>query len=62
MDAKCTHGYKLRLYKLGLDSDRNTAGDILMATVPQPTVVVTYKAYVLVFSTADSESMLRHSH
>jgi hypothetical protein len=45
---------------LGLNPDRDTAGDILKATGPEPTVPETYRAYVQVFSEADSKFMPCH--
>jgi hypothetical protein len=55
-----THGYELHLHKLGLDPDRNPAGDVLMATGPEPTVPKPYRAYTQVFSEAHSEPMPSH--
>ncbi len=57
MHAKRTHDYKLNLPKLGLDLDLNMAGDILIATRPEPTVPEPYRAHEMVFIKADSESM-----
>jgi hypothetical protein len=54
------HSYELHLYELALNPDCNTAGDIFMATVPEPTVPEPYRAYMQVFSEADSESVPSH--
>ncbi len=56
MRAERTQGYELHLREL----DRNPAGDVLMATGPEPTVLEPYRAYAQVFSEADSESMPSH--
>jgi hypothetical protein len=56
MRAVRTQGYELHLHKL----DRDPAGDVLMATGPEPTVPEPYRAYAQVFSEADSESMPSH--
>ncbi len=58
MRAERTQGYEFDLTDLDLDCD--AAGDILMATGPEPTVPDAYKAYARVFSEADSESMPSH--
>ncbi len=55
MRAEYTQEYEFNL--TNLDLDRNTAGVVLMATAPEPTVPEAYKAYVQVVSEADSESM-----
>jgi hypothetical protein len=60
MRTERTHSYKLHLQKLGLDPDRDPAGDVLMATRPEPTVPEPYRGYTQVFSEADSESMPSH--
>jgi pyruvate/2-oxoglutarate dehydrogenase complex dihydrolipoamide dehydrogenase (E3) component len=54
------HGYELHLYKFGLHSDRNSAGDVLKATGSEPTVPEPYGAYTQVFLKIDSESMPSH--
>jgi hypothetical protein len=59
MRAACTQGYDFHLTNLDLDHDG--AGDVLMATGPEPTVPDAYKAYGHVFSEADSESISSHS-
>jgi hypothetical protein len=51
------HSYKLHLHKLGLDPDRNSAGDVRMATGPELTIPVFYMAYAQVLLEAYSESM-----
>ncbi len=58
MRAECTQGYEFHLTDLDLDCD--LAGDVLMATGPEPTVPDAYEAYARVFSEADSESMPTH--
>jgi hypothetical protein len=58
MHAERTQGYEFHF--TDLDLDRDTAGDVLMATGPEPTDPDAYKAYVRVFSEADSESMPNH--
>jgi hypothetical protein len=58
MCAKRTQGYEFHL--TDLDLDRNAAGDVLMATGPEPTVLDAYKAYARVFLEANSESMPSH--
>jgi hypothetical protein len=57
MCAEHTQGYKLHLYEI----DHDLAGDVLMATGPERTVLGRYRSYVQVFSEADSESMPSHS-
>jgi hypothetical protein len=52
MCAEHTQGYEFNL--TDLDLDRNMAGVVLMATAPEPTLPDAYKAYVQVFSEADS--------
>ncbi len=54
--AERMQGYKLHLHEI----DREPAGDVLMATGPERTVPDPYRAYVQVFSEADSESMPSH--
>jgi hypothetical protein len=56
MRAERTQGYELHLHEL----DRDTAGDVLMATRPEPTILEPYRAYGQVFSEADLESMPSH--
>ncbi len=56
--AKSGHGYEWHL--ADLDLDRDMAGDVLMATRPEPTVPEAYEAYARVFSEVDSESMPNH--
>jgi hypothetical protein len=56
MCAERTQGYELHLHEI----DRDLAGDVLMATGPEPTVPEPYRAYAQVFSEADSESMPSH--
>ncbi len=41
-----TRGYELHLHELGLDPDRDTAGDVLMAIGPEPIVLKPSRAYV----------------
>jgi hypothetical protein len=53
---------ELHLHKLGLDQESNTARDVFIATSLEPTVPELYRAYVLVFSEADLESMPSHYH
>jgi hypothetical protein len=60
MYAEHTQGYELHLHKLGVDPDRDTAREVIMATWPEPTVPQPYRAYVQVFLEADSESMPSH--
>jgi hypothetical protein len=55
--AERTHSYELHLHELGLDSDCDPAGDVLMATGPEPTVPESYGAYAQIILEADSESM-----
>jgi hypothetical protein len=56
MRSERTQGYELHLHEL----DRDPAGDVLMATGPEPTVPEPYRAYAQLFSEADSESMPSH--
>jgi hypothetical protein len=55
------HDYELHLHELAPHPDRTTAGDILMATGPEFTVSEPYRAYMQVFSEADSQSKPSHS-
>jgi hypothetical protein len=61
MRAEHTDSYELHLHKLGLYPDYKIAGDILIATGPEPTVPKPYRAYAQEFSKADSEYMPSHS-
>jgi hypothetical protein len=60
MHVERTHGYEVHLDKLGLNTDRDPAGGVLMATGPELTVPEPYRAYAQVFLEADSESMPSH--
>jgi hypothetical protein len=53
-------GHRYELHLADLDLDRDTAGDIFMATGPEPTVPEAYETYARVFSEVDSESMPNH--
>jgi hypothetical protein len=60
MRTECTHGYELHYYKLGPHPDCNMAGDVFMATRPEPTVQEPHRVFMQVDSEADSESMPSH--
>jgi hypothetical protein len=61
MRAERTLTYELHLTDFSPEIGRASAGDVLMATGPEPTVPETYRAYAGVFSEADSELMPSHS-
>ncbi len=60
MHAERTQAYELHLTDFSPEIGRAAAGDVLMATGPEPTVPEAYRAYAGVFSEADSESMPSH--
>ncbi len=60
MHAECTQAYKLHLTYLSPEVSWALAGDVLMATGPEPTVPEAYGAYKGVFSEVDYESILTH--
>jgi hypothetical protein len=60
MRAERTQAYELHLTDFSPKIGRASAGDVLMATRPEPTVPEAYRAYARVFSEVDSESMPSH--
>ncbi len=56
MRAERTQGYELHLHEI----EYNQAGEVLIVTRPERTVPEPHRAYVQVFSKADSESMASH--
>jgi hypothetical protein len=60
MRTEHQNSYKLYLLYLGLNPGHDTAGDMLLATGPEPNVPEPYITSVQVFSEADPESMASH--
>ncbi len=58
--AEHTHSYELHFQELGLNPDRDTDRDVLMATGPELTVLESYRAFAQVVLEADSEPMPSH--
>jgi hypothetical protein len=60
MRAECTQAYGLHLTDFSPEVSRTLAGDVLMATWPEPFVPEAYMAYAGMMSEADSKSMPSH--